>query len=110
MISVRIERYTSPFGDSDDDCNHADFFFSDGYMATAYHNEEHMITEYYKSPIDKELLQEGKEEELYDMLSYTPMSNKDWPDKQVVDEEIITDILDYYAEGELVKVEENYYE
>ena len=46
-------------------------------MATAYHNEEHMITEYYKSPIDKELLQEGKEEELYDMLSYTPMANKD---------------------------------
>ena len=46
-----------------------------------------MITEYYKSPIDKELLQEGKEE-LYDMLSYTPMSNKDL-DKQVVDEEII---------------------
>ena len=44
------------------------------------------------------------------MLSYTPMANKDWPDKQVVDEEIVTDILDYYAEGELVKVEENYYE
>ena len=77
-LSVRIERHMTPFGDADEDCNHADFFFSDGYMATAYHNEEHMITEYYKSPIDKELLQEGKEEELYDMLSYTPMSNKDW--------------------------------
>ena len=50
-------------------------------MATAYHNEEHMITEYYKSPIDGELLQEGKEE-LYDLLSYTPMSNEDWMNKQ----------------------------
>ena len=56
-LSVRIERHMTPFGDSDEDCNHADFFFSDGYMATAYHNEEHMITEYYKSPIDKELFE-----------------------------------------------------
>ena len=70
-----------------------------------------MITEYYKSPIDKELLEEGtwEEEELYEMLSYTPMANY-LHERQVVDEEIVTDILDYYAEGELVKVEENYYE
>ena len=32
MLSVRIERHM--LGDSDEDCNHADFFFSDGYMAT----------------------------------------------------------------------------
>ena len=109
MLSVRIISNV-PFGDIDEDVTHADFFFSDGYMATAYHNEEHMITEYYKSPLDKELFKPSMQAELYEMLSYTPMSNKDWPNKQVVDEEIITDILDSYAEGELVKVEENYYE
>ena len=107
MLSVRIISNV-PFGDIDEDVTHADFFFSDGYMATAYHNEEHMITEYYKSPLDKELFKPSMQAELYEMLSYTPMTNKDWPNKQVVDEEIVTDILDYYAEGELVKVEEVY--
>ena len=106
-LSVRIISNV-PFGDSNEDTTHADFFFSDGYMATAYHNEEHMITEYYKAPLDKELFKPWKQEELHEMLSYTPMANKDWPDKQVVDEEIVTDILDYYVEGELVKVEEIY--
>ena len=106
-LSVRILSNV-PFGDIDEDSTHSDFFFNNGYFATAYHNEEHMITEYYKSPIDIELFQEGNREDLYEMLSYTPMVNKDWPDKQVVDEEIVTDILDYYAEGELVKVEEVY--
>ena len=59
MLSVRIISNV-PFGDIDEDVIHADFFFSDGYMATAYHNEEHMITEYYKSPLDKELLKKER--------------------------------------------------
>ena len=76
-LSVRIVRHSIPLRPMKY-CNHADFFFSNGYMATAYHNEEHMITEYYKSPIDTELFQEGYEEDLYEMLSFTPMVNKDW--------------------------------
>ena len=111
MLSLRIERHGSQFTeDVLDDCQHADFLFSNGYLASCYHNDEHMITEYYQRPMDIELFGPNKETELWELASTNKVSYNEWPNKQVVDEEIVTDILDYYAEGELVKVAENYYE
>ena len=44
MLSLRIERHGSQFTeDVMDDCQHAEFFFSNGYLASCYYNEEHMI-------------------------------------------------------------------
>ena len=104
MLSVRIEPQLTPFGDPDEDCNHADFFFSDGYVASCYHNEEHMVTEYYLKPVDVKLFDKVNHDELGNALSYIKMQYKSWENKQFIDEEIVIDILDYYAPGELVNV------
>lgn len=112
LLSVRIERHGAQFCDDVlDSCQHADFFFSDGYLASCYHNEEYMITEYYSDPVNVKLFEEGNEEELWDLAAHASrLYVKDWPEKQKIDEEMITDVLDYYAKDELVTVEENYYE
>tara|TARA_B110000495_G_C23020687_1_gene605482 strand:- start:1921 stop:2256 length:336 start_codon:yes stop_codon:yes gene_type:complete len=111
MISVRIERHGAQFCDDVlDDCQHADFFFSNGYLATCYHNEECMITEYYQKPMDVKLFETGSETELWELADSNKMSYNEWPEKQVIDEEMITDVLDYYAQDELVTVKEDFYE
>ena len=62
MLSLRIERQGAKFSeDVLDDCQHADFFFSNGYIASCYHNEECMITEYYQNPLDPKIFGEVKE-------------------------------------------------
>ena len=111
MISVRIERHATNYcEDVLDNCQHADFFFSNGYLATCYHNEEHMITEYYQKPMDVQLFGPDKETELWELAETNKIAYNEWSDKQKIDEEMVTDVLDYYAQGELVTVEENFCE
>lgn len=111
MLSVRIERHGPTFCDDVlDDCQHADFFFSNGYVASCYHNEEFMLTEYYHDAIDTKLFDKLPENELWETAGESGLSIKEWSQKQVIDEEMITDILDYYAKDELVEVKEIYYE
>ena len=111
MPSLRIERHGALFSaDVMDECQHADFYFSDGYLASCYHNDEHMLTEYYSEPVDVRLFEEGNETELWEHATNTKLHTKEWKDKQCIDEEMITDILDYYAKDELVEIEEDYYE
>lgn len=111
MISLRIERHGVQFTeDVMDDCQHAEFFFSNGYLASCYHNEEHMITEYYQKPMDIELFGPNKEDELWELASTNKIAYNEWPDKQKIDEEMITDILDYYAPEELITITEEEYE
>ena len=93
-----------------DDIQSADFFFSNGYLATCYRNDEHMLTEYYSDPMDVKLFGDGNENELWELASANKLYTKEWPKKQCIDEEMITDILDYYAKDELVEIEENDYE
>lgn len=110
MLSLRIERHGAKFSeDVLDDCQHADFFFSNGYIASCYHNEECMITEYYQNPLDPKIFGED-ETTLWQMAADNKVSHQEWKDKQKIDEEVITDILDYYAKDELVTIEEDYYE
>ena len=112
MLSVRIERHGGPFCDDVmDDCQHADFFFSNGSVASCYHNEEFMLTEYYTDPVDTKLFNRGHETELWETaMEQSGLVIKEWSQKQVIDEEMVTDVLDYYAKDELVEVEEDYYE
>ena len=111
MLSLRIERHGSQFTeDVIDDCQNADFFFSNGYLASCYHNDECMITEYYQKPMDIELFGPDKETELWELAETNKIAYNEWPDKQKIDEEMITDILDYYAPDELVTITEEEYE
>ena len=110
MLSLRIERHGSQFSeDVLDDCQHADFFFSNGYVASCYHNDEYMITEYYQNPLDPKVFGED-EGTLWQLAADNKVTHRDWNDKQKIDQEMITDILDYYAKDELVTIEEDYYE
>ena len=104
MLDCRIVSHDSSSDDVLDECTSADFFFSDGYIASCYYNEEHMITEYYMKPVDVELFDKVNHDELGNALSYIKMQYKSWENKQFIDEEIVIDILDYYAPGELVNV------
>lgn len=111
MLSLRIERHGAQFcEDVLDNCQHADFYFSDGYLASCYHNDEHMLTEYYSEPMDVKLFEDGSENELWEHATNTKLHTKEWNDKQQIDEEMVTDVLDYYAKDELVEVEEEYYD
>ena len=112
MTSVRIERHGPQFcKDALDDCQHADFFFSDGYVASCYHNEEHMISECYYYKVDPKLFADPVDAtELWETLDGTKLNVKDWEDKQYIDEEIVNHILNWMSPNELVKVEEEYYE
>ena len=110
MLTLRIERHGTKFSkDVLDDCQHADFFFSNGYIASCYHNDECMVTEYYQNPIDPKIFNED-DGTLWQMASDNKVTHCEWQEKQKIDEEVITDILDYYAKDELVKIEETYYE
>lgn len=112
MLKLRIERHGPEYAnDVLDDIQSADFFFSDGYLASCYHNEEYMITEYYSDPVDVKLFEDGNETELWELATTkNRLYTKEWKTKQKIDEEMITDILDYYAKDELVEIEENDYE
>ena len=44
------------------------------------------------------------------MADDNKVTHQEWKNKQKIDEEVITDILDYYAKDELVTIEEDYYE
>ena len=111
MLKLRIERHGPEYAkDVLDDIQSADFFFSNGYLATCYRNDEHMLTEYYSDPMDVKLFGDGNENELWELASANKLYTKEWPKKQCIDEEMITDILDYYAKDELVEIEENDYE
>jgi hypothetical protein len=112
MLSLRIERHGAQFcEDVLDNCQHADFFFNNGHLASCYHNDEHMLTEYYSDPMDVKLFEDGKETELWELATNAnKLYTKEWNDKQQIDEEMVTDVLDYYAKDELVEVEEEYYD
>ena len=111
QLSLRIERHGAHFSrDVLDDCQHADFYFSNGYLASCYHNDEHMLTEYYSEPMNVKLFEGGSETELWEHAANTKLHTKEWNDKEFIDEEMIIDILDYYAKDELVTIEEDYYE
>ena len=70
-----------------------------------------MLTEYYSDPMDVKLFEDGSETELWELASNgNKLYTKEWKDKQHIDEEMVTDVLDYYAKDELVEVEEEYYE
>ena len=111
MLSVRIERHGPQFCDDVlDGCQHADFFFSDGYVASCYHNEDHMISECYYSKVDPKLFDKDSATELWETLSETKLSVRDWEDKQYIDEEIVNHILNWVVPNELINVEEEYHE
>ena len=106
MISVKIQRHGPAFTlDVMDKCQSADFFFSNGYAATAYHNEDHMISECYHTAVDPKLF-DGESASLWDTLSETKLSVRDWEDKQYIDEEIVNHILKWMSPEELVEVED----
>ena len=106
MTSVRIDRHGPQFCDDVlDKCQSADFFFSNGYAATAYHNEDHMISECYYSAVDPKLF-DGESDILWDTLSETKLSVRDWENKQYIDEEIVNHILNWMSPDELVEVED----
>jgi len=109
MLKLRIERHGPEYAkDVLDDIQSADFFFSNGYLATCYFNDEHMLTEYYSDPVNVKLFEEGNETELWELATNeNRLYTKEWKTKQKIDEEMITDILDYYAKDELVEIEEN---
>ena len=78
MLSLKIERHGAKFSkDVLDDCQHADFFFSNGYIASCYHNDECMITEYYQNPIDPKIFGEY-EGTLWQMASYNKVTHHEW--------------------------------
>jgi hypothetical protein len=107
MTSVRIDRHGPQFCDDVlDNCQHADFFFSSGYVASCYHNEDHMISECYYTAVDPEMFEHGSETELWETLSETKLNVKDWKKKQYIDEEIVNHILNWMSPDELVEVEE----
>ena len=111
MTSVRIDRHGPQFSENVlDDCQHADFYFSDGYVASCYHNEDHMISECYYYRVDPKLFSRMASTELWETLSETKLNVKDWEDKQYIDEEIVSHILTWVSPNELVEVEEEYYE
>ena len=111
MLSVRIDRHGPQFSENVlDDCQHADFYFSDGYVASCYHNEDHMISECYYYRVDPKLFSRTSSTELWETLDGTKLNVKDWEDKQYIDEEIVNHILNWMSPNELVEVEDEYYE
>ena len=110
MLSLTIERHGAKLSkDVLDGCQHADFFFSNGYVASCYHNDECLITEYYQNPLDPKIFGEDNGT-LWQMAADNKVTHHEWKDKQTIDEEVITDILDYYAKDELVTIKEEHNE
>lgn len=124
MTSVRIERHGPAFTrDVLDNCQHADFFFSNGYVASCYHNEDHMISECYYTAVDPTLfntqrnrgqtvlsLSQRESITIWDVLAESKIYTQDWSTKQYIDEEIVNHILNWMSPNELIEVEDEYYE
>jgi hypothetical protein len=65
-----------------------------------------MISECYYSKVDPKLFDNESATELWETLSETKLNVKDWEDKQYIDEEIVSHILNWMSPDELVEVEE----
>lgn len=64
----------------------------DGGIATCHHNGECILTEYYQSRVEKENVGSG---DFWDILAEGKMYVKDWVDKQIWDEEVVQDMLNW---------------
>ena len=64
----------------------------DGGIATCYHNEEHIITEYYQDRIEKDNV---GSDDFWDILGEGKMYCNDWLDKQTWDDEVVQNMLEW---------------
>lgn len=81
--------------------NEAVVYMSDGGIATFHHNEEHMLTTYYQDRI------EIQSDDIWLSLAESKVYLKDWADKQVVDDEMIADAVNWLAptfEVQIIKI------
>ena len=67
----------------------ATVILEDGGIATVHHNGEHIVSTYYQDRIER------YDQDNLDGISEGKTSYKDWQDKQVVDEEVIQDALEW---------------
>jgi hypothetical protein len=75
----------------------------DGGVVTAHHNEEFMVTTYYKDRVEQ------IDDEMWEMLADSKQWTKDWKDKDGVDNEMIQDALEWLAPRELHFIETDYH-
>lgn len=106
MLSLTIHRYGNDLTDDVmDSCDHAEFVFTSGYIANCHSNGTHMITDLYHK-ISKENLYATAYKHKFVFPGQSKSTSISWPDKQYIDDEIITYIIDYYHPDELVDVNE----
>jgi hypothetical protein len=71
----------------------ADIFISDGGVATLHHNGEHIVTTYYQDRVVAEELND--DESIWEKLSEGKVYMKDWEGRDIVDDEMIEDAVNW---------------
>jgi hypothetical protein len=69
----------------------ATIIVDDGGIVTIHHNEFHLISTYYQERADKFTF----DDEMWENLAEGKEYMKDWEDKQVIDEEVIFDAIEW---------------
>ncbi len=75
----------------------ADIFISDGGVATLHHNGEHIITTYYQDRVVAEEL--NNDESIWEKLSEGKAYIKDWEGRDIIDDEMIEDAVNWLCVG-----------
>ena len=66
-----------------------DIFTSDGGVATLHHNGEHIVTTYYQDRASED------DESIWEKLSEGKVYMKDWEGRDIVDDEMIEDAVNW---------------
>jgi len=111
MTSVNIEFYDPTHRKELIGSELAFFWFSDGGVASCYHNEEHMVAECYYDRIDPKKIQIPSESyDIWEELEGSKVSVKDFPKTNYITEDIINYILNWMCTDELVSVNEYHFD
>jgi len=106
VISLKIHRYGNNLtNDVLDNCDHAEFVFSSGYIANCHSNGTYMITDFYHK-ITKNNLYATAYKHKFVFPGQSKSNSVAWKNKSFIDDEMITSIIDYYHPDELVDVNE----